>query len=208
MGKKSNDGPIHITKAVLTRNGVKEDIYLLMLEGVGSIFINPNIVASCVLAEFSLCNPYLDAIMLFCMKHIPKGAKVVIASHSLGGMVAQLFADNKTMKSRYEIMNILACGSPLVKTKSREGELHRLLDVADKIPTYSIMGPINYTYAAAYEDGGYGREATDAHTQCYRRQDIWGEYDCLGIKGGDATISYKPSDMVCYPYLAHLLGLH
>jgi len=204
-GVKDSEGPIHITKAQLTRNGNSDKIYLVLLAGVQSPLVNPNNLPSALTTLFSAPSPYLNKVISLCLQNIPRGSKLVFVAHSLGGMVAQLFAATPSMKARYEILNITAFGSPLVNTKGREGELHRLVDISDPMVNYSITGLRNYTCYTSYEDGGFDLFDMHAHVYGYRSLETWGEYDCFGVKGGDAVITYNTADMFVYAYSPYTL---
>jgi len=196
----SDGGAIHITKATLKRDGNEDEIYLVLLSGIKSVILYPNNVPSSLASFISAPSSYLNKLIAFCKEKIPEGSKIVIAAHSLGGMVAQLFASDRSMKARYEILNITSFGSPLVNTIGQEGEMHRLLDISDPLFRLSITGIRNYKYCASIEDGGYRLFSVQTHVESYQRSDVWGEYDCFGVKGGNATITYSPTDMYAYPY--------
>lgn len=193
--------PISITKAVLTRNGCSENIYLVILSGVKSPLKNVNNIPSCILAGVSLKNPYLAKVKELMSECIPTGSDVIFAGHSLGGMVAQQAASDRELNVKYNILNITAFGSPLVPCRGREGILHRLADKNDFIPLMSITGIRNVRYAISFETAGHDLVGVKAHTGSYTREDVWGAYDCFGVKGGDAVLSYSEADMFRYPYL-------
>lgn len=193
--------PISITRAVLTRGESSDEIYLVILAGTKSPIRNINNIPSCVLSSFSLPNSFLSKLKQLMKEHIPAGADVVFAGHSLGGMVAQQAAADKSLKSRYNILNITAFGSPLVPVSGMEGSLHRLADKSDIVPALGIAGLLNYKYAVSFEKAGYRLLGNKAHTDSYPREDIWGAYDCFGVKGGDAVISFDTDDLFRYPYL-------
>jgi len=204
---RSDLGPINITKAVLNRDGTSEDIYLVLLSGVRSPLVNPNNIASCVTSFLSAPSPYLEKLYSVCKEQIPEGSKIVFSAHSLGGMVAQQFAATPSMKERYEILNITAYGSPLVAAIGREGSLHRLVDTSDPVAQISLLLVYNSLSEVSYEDGGYRFAPSSAHTKSYSRSDVWGGYDCFGVKGGNASITYDPADMYIYPNSKYTLIL-
>ena len=122
---------------------------------------------------------------------IDKNAKIYIAGHSLGGMVAQQLAADGTLKANYNIVNTLTFGSPLLAAGNREGTVIRLGDTSDIVP-YASGSTINNTAWAIAglnkESGGYGMNATAAHVQSYGRADVWGAYDAVGQKWGNAAL--------------------
>jgi pimeloyl-ACP methyl ester carboxylesterase len=123
--------------------------------------------------------------------NVPKNANLVIAGHSLGGMIAQQVAANSEIKSRYNVLNTVCFGSPLLAAGSREGTVRRLGDVSDPVP-YLSGSLFNNTLWAIMglnrEDGGYGIRGITAHNQSYYRSDLWGKYDVTGTKYGGAKL--------------------
>lgn len=130
-------------------------------------------------------------------QNIPAGSDVVFYGHSLGGMIAQEAAADKTIKRMYNVTNTVTFGSPLIKLLSRrEGLVRRMCDTSDicscikRIFTdtscsNSVLGKRTFL-----EDGGYNSKWLAAHNESYLRQDVWGGYDVLGIKGGNATMTF------------------
>lgn len=202
MQKNDRDflSPISITRAKLSKNGKTEEIYLILLSGTKCWFRNVNSVLSCILCGLSLPNPYLRKVKNLVREHIPDGSKIVITGHSLGGMVAQQLAADRAMKKRYEILNLTCFGTPMVFTGKRSGTMHRLAERQDIIPRLSIREMFGLKYNIAFESGGYKFASHGAHNACYEREDVWGEYDCFGVKGGDAVICYEQEDMFRLPY--------
>ena len=78
----------------------------------------------------------------------------------------------------------------------REGLVRRMCDTADIVPVLSVysltpLAVIQYWGSERFsEDGGYNSKWLAAHNESYLRQDVWGGYDVLGIKGGNATMTF------------------
>lgn len=68
-----------------------------------------------LLCGFNLDNPYIKAVVKAMKKNIPAGSDVVFYGHSLGGMIAQEAAADKTIKRMYNVTNTVTFGSPLIK---------------------------------------------------------------------------------------------
>ena len=111
-------------------------------------------------------------------QNIPAGSDVVFYGHSLGGMIAQEAAADKTIKRMYNVTNTVTFGSPLIKLLSRrEGLVRRMCDTSDIVPVLSVysltpLAVIQYWGSERFsEDGGYNSKWLAAHNESYLRQD-------------------------------------
>ena len=198
-----NAGPISIVKAVLTQNGTSSEVYVIGLSGTAFVTNQATGIVSDILAGFNLSNPYLSAVRTAIKNNIPTGSKLIFTGHSLGGMVAQEAAADSTIKANYEVINTVTFGAPVVSSLSREGVTKRLGDKYDLIPYLSVNGifsPIRTIWGLNREDGGYSslKNFWSAHMGSYCRTDVWGKYDVLGIKNGNATLTYDVSTVEYY----------
>ena len=194
--------PIRIVKATLRNGGVKKNVYLVGLVGVETGTEQTNNIKSCMKAGFGKTSDYFDVAKAAIIKAVPKGANLVLAGHSLGGMTLQQISVDSEIKDRYNIINTMTAGSPYVKVKEeREGELHRLADKYDTIPWMSvalITNPRKMHCEVSKEDGGFFGDPDGAHNLSYISNDIWGEYDALGVKGGNAVITFNHANVKIY----------
>ena len=194
--------PIRIVKAKLRRDGVKTNVYLVGLVGVESGTEQTNNINSCIKAGFGKTSDYFDEAKAVILDVIPKGANLLLAGHSLGGMTLQQISVDSEIKERYNIINTMTAGSPYVKVKEeREGELHRLADKYDAIPWMSVAlvtNPKKLIKEVSREDGGYLWDPDGAHNLSYRDNEIWGEYDALGVKDGNAVITFDHANIKIY----------
>ena len=129
-------------------------------------------------------------------QNVPRGANVILAGHSLGGMVAQQVAANSSIKANYNVLNTVCFGSPLLSVGSREGVVRRLGDVSDVVPYLSgrlFTNPITAIFGLNRENGGYYGRPITAHNQSYFRTDLWGKYDVTGTKYGGAKLELNLS---------------
>lgn len=182
-------GPISITKGSLVRNNQWTPVYLVTLSGTEFVKNQSTGIWTDLLAGFNLNNAYIRNVVNVVNGNVPRGSNICFAGHSLGGMVAQQAAADGSLKANYNIINTLCYGSPLLAAGSREGDVKRLGDTADVVPYASGSTINNAAWAIAglnRENGGYGRNAVAAHTQSYGRSDVWGNYDALGNKWGNA----------------------
>lgn len=202
-----SNGPIAIAPAKLvTKNvfgkEVKKDVYIVGLAGTEFIFNQPRGVITDLQVGFEQDNFYIREIRKVVTRVVPKGANVIFTGHSLGGMVAQQASGDKVLKARYNIINTISFGSPLINPVGREGQVKRLGDTADIVPylsAQSVVRPIRQIAGLNREDGGYAKkDFAEAHMRSYLREDVWGDYDVLGVKGGNAKILIDESQIESY----------
>lgn len=209
MGDDYN-GPIGIVKGTLHQDGVNKPVYIVALSGTELIWSNytglqSTGAATDLLCGFNLSNPYIKAVVKVMNNNIPKGSDVLLYGHSLGGMIAQQAAADKTLKKNFNILNTCTFGSPSIKMLSfREGDVHRMCDKSDIVPvmsvySLSILAVFQYWgRERSTEDGRYNSDWLAAHNESYLREDVWGNYDVLGVKGGNATLSFDAENAVYY----------
>jgi len=201
MGDEYN-GPIGIVEATLNQNGVETPVYIVALSGTELIWSDYTGIQSTgaitdLLCGFNLDNPYIRAVEKAMTENIPSNANIVFYGHSLGGMIAQEAAADTVIKRNYNVLNTVTFGSPLIKLLSfREGVVRRLCDTSDIVPVLSVytltpLAIFQYWGSERFsEDGGYNSDWLAAHNESYLREDVWGNYDALGIKGGNATMTF------------------
>ena len=185
-------GPISITEGRMTYNtywgSEDKEVYVVALSGTETIVENQTTtVKEDLLSGFELSNEYVVNVKNAIIDRIPAGSNIILAGHSLGGMVAQQVAADKYIKDNYEVLNTVTFGSPLIKGFTREGMVKRLGDSSDKNTFYSISSVLNIVWQYAgvnHEDGGYNGDSSAAHCDSYLREDVWGNYDCAGEKRG------------------------
>lgn len=192
-------GPFFITKGVMKEKSFfglvtkKKDVYVVCISGTDTDAVDQSTgIVTDLLCGFEFDNRYIQNIKKAMLTTIPKGANVYVTGHSLGGMVGQQVASDKTLKDKYNILNTVTFGSPVINGFKREGTVKRLGDTSDVIPYASLTTFTNVIWQAAglnREDGGYGWNVMGAHVESYNRVDEWGEYDVTGTKGGNTTLT-------------------
>lgn len=184
-------GPITITKGTYYNGWTKANVYLVTMSGTEDVKNQSTGYLTDLLSGFNLNNPYVNNVVYQIQQNIPANSNIILAGHSLGGMVAQQVAANDTIKNKYNIMKTVTFGSPLLSAGQREGDVKRLGDTSDVIP-YASGSTINNTAWAIAglnrENGGYGKNLLAAHTESYLREDVWGAYDITGTKYGSACL--------------------
>ena len=187
--------PIRIVKAGLRQGKAVCWVYLVGLVGVETGTKQTNNMESCLKAGFAKESDYFDVAKETIQRVVPKGSNLVLAGHSLGGMTLQQISADEDIKRDYNIINTLTAGSPYIPIKGeREGTLHRLADRGDAIPWMSV-GLVTDTHKmlkeVSWEDGGFIGDPDSAHNVSYRSNEVWGDYDALGEKGGCAEICFN-----------------
>ena len=202
---RGSEGPVSIVPAKL--NG--EDIYLVGLSGIDVERIRADGQSVGAVPSFlsgagwtGRVNPYVNGAVAAIEASVPEGATIVIAGHSLGGMVGQQLAADDRIRDGYEVAQTVTFGSPVtgvvpgLGVDLREGDVTRLGDSNDPIPyasthTLGGVGALNQYFGLHTESSGAGLfDLGGSHTDSYLRADTWGGYDALGQKGGTATIEF------------------
>ncbi len=194
-------GPVIITKGTLKSGWSLKTVYLITLSGTDNVAKQSTGYVTDLLSGFCLNNAYLENVVSIVNKNIPKNSNIILAGHSLGGMICQQVAADDTIKANYNVLNTVCFGSPLLAAGSREGETKRLGDTSDVVPYLSGSLFNNTAWAIAglnRENGGYGTDLLSAHTKSYGRTDVWGKYDVLGKKYGSAKITLNLNTKTFY----------
>ncbi|MCR4790404.1 MAG: hypothetical protein K5839_04940 [Treponemataceae bacterium] len=199
-------GPITVTEGSIKVDNKKSPVYLITLSGTetGTSSELMNQATNWLVdlqSGFCLDNDYLAAVVDVISENIPQGANIVLSGHSLGGMIAQQVAAETSIKDNYNVMYTLTFGSPLLAAGSREGKTYRLGDTSDVVP-YLSGSLFNNTLWAILglnrENGNYGLDFLKAHSESYSRDDLWGKYDAVGKKNGNAKISIDMDTLTYY----------
>ena len=186
-------GPIIITQGTLHTWFSDKEVYLVTLSGTEMVTQQSTGYFTDLLAGFNQNNAYLYNVIRTITMNIPKGSNLILAGHSLGGMIAQQTAASSYMKENYNILNTVTFGSPLIAAGEREGDVKRLGDTSDVVPYLSVTGSIEKEVwkvcGLQRENGGYGTDCLSAHTDSYLRSDLWGKYDVVGSWWGTAELT-------------------
>lgn len=193
---KGEYGPIIVAQGVLTSKGTQKDIYLITLCGTELVEGQSTGIVEDILVGFQNAdNDYTKNVIRVIKETIPENSNLMLLGHSLGGMVCQTVAADEYVKAHYNILNTVTLGSPVIKGGQREGVVKRLGDTSDFVPYLSVTGMvIRQIFGLNREDGGYSeggwsiQKGWAAHNGSYIREDVWGDYDVTGVKGGNATL--------------------
>ena len=199
---KGEKGPISVTKGTLKSGFSTKTVYLVTLSGTELVFNQSTEVITDLLSGFNLQSPYYYNVVKVITQNIPRGANLILAGHSLGGMIAQQVAADSTVKAYYNVLNTVCFGSPLLAAGFREGTVRRLGDVSDPVPYLSgnlFVTPIRAVLGLNREDGHYYAQPITAHNSSYARADLWGKYDVTGTKYGGAKLTLDLGTRTFYP---------
>lgn len=184
-------GPVSVTKGIFRKGFTSKSVYLVCLSGTEIIKGQSTGYLTDLLSGFNLDNDYSKNVVNIILNNIPANSNIILAGHSLGGMVAQQVAANDTVKKNYNIMNTVTFGSPLLDAGNREGTVKRLGDTNDAVPYLSVNTFTKTLWQVAglnREDGGYKFASEDAHVKSYANKDEWKGYDITGTKNGGAQL--------------------
>lgn len=187
----SGQGCFSITKGVMLQGKKKTDIYLVAAHGLEtSAYGQEDDLQSCLNAGTEKTSVYLKAFLKLIKKNVPKDANVILAGHSLGGMVAQQAAANKSMQKRYNILHVVTWGSPLLSKGKTEGTVHRMCEANDVVPYLSV-----YTFndLDAQKNDRNSEKADvipviQSHVDGYNDTNAWKDYDAIGVKRGKTVL--------------------
>ena len=185
-------GPISITKGTLKQGFSSKTVYLVTLSGTELVFNQSTEVLTDLFSGFNLKSAYYYNVVRVVRQNVPYGSNLVIAGHSLGGMIAQQVAADSSIKANYNVLNTVTFGSPLLAAGFREGTVRRLGDVSDPVPLLSsnlFVTPIRAIVGLNREDGHYYGRPITAHNSSYFRTDLWGRYDVTGTRYGGAKLT-------------------
>ncbi|MDD6352462.1 MAG: hypothetical protein PUG16_08745 [Lachnospiraceae bacterium] len=194
-------GPVSITSGILVNGSRNTKVYLITLSGTENVKNQTTGYLTDLLSGFNQKNKYYTNVSSIIQKNIPSGSNLILAGHSLGGMIAQQIAADSTIKRKYNVLNTVCFGSPLLSAGKREGIVKRLGDTSDVIPYCSGSLINNTAWAIAglqRENGGYGKDVYSAHVKSYLRADEWGKYDATGTKYGKSKLIIYPATTKFY----------
>ena len=199
---KGEMGPISVVKGTLKSGLSSKTVYLITLSGTELVLNQSTEVITDLLSGFNLHSAYYYNVVKVILNNIPRGSNLIIAGHSLGGMIAQQVAADSSVKASYNVLNTVCFGSPLLAAGFREGTVRRLGDVSDPVPYLSgnlFVTPIRAILGLNREDGHYYLQPITAHNSSYSRADLWGKYDVTGTKYGNAKLTLDLGTRTFHP---------
>ena len=98
-------GPITVTKGTWSKGSSSRTVYLVTMSGTETVSNQTTGYLTDALAGFNLNNKYYSNVVSVIMTNIPVNSNLILAGHSLGGMVAQQVAADSRIKTCYNVMN-------------------------------------------------------------------------------------------------------
>jgi hypothetical protein len=197
---RSNHGPISIARGRLYGPDHPLGIGVCLVGLSGLEFVEGQ--ATGIRSAFNAAHGF-DSRFAFAareaLKNYSSGADIlVLAGHSLGGMVGQQLAGDATIQRQYRHIYCITYGSPPVGPPTYPAHVHvrRLVDPRDVVPKLSVRavwsafgnGKVDASVECWKPDANF--VAAHTHSYCCRR--TWGHYDALGRAGGSARIEFDP----------------
>lgn len=196
-------GEVRICPAVLETESGARDVYFVTVRSLDRVAKGPNNLLGALLLFCNKDCRYFRLTKKAIQEYVPAGSAIVIAGHSMGGMVVQRIICDDTLTETYEFLNAVTFGSPCVVTDKarREGRLVRFEDAGDIIPKLSLarlIAPSDYEDAIRI-DCGYS-DLDVAHNWSYYGAEAWYAYDVLGVENGSAVLRLDMNRLVALAF--------
>lgn len=188
-------GAFSITCGDLVQGEARTPIYLIAIHGTegnakGQVADTDNDLKSGTDQD----SVYLEDLIKVIRDNIPKGSNLVLAGHSLGGMVAQQAAADDTIKDEYNVIAVVTFGSPLLAKGKTEGQVNRLAASGDVIPFLSLETLKDFdAQISTRSRENVASLPLISHVIGYWDDNAWKDYDALGVKGGNAILEMDDS---------------
>jgi hypothetical protein len=198
-------GPISIVPVTIHEADSQNKAYLVGLSGTEMVKNQSTGIFTDLKVGFERDNHYLRNVRESILKTVPEGSNLILAGHSLGGMVAQQLAADPELKSKYTIISTVAFGSPLVGLGKREGKVHRITAFGDPVPRLSVgsalpPGSIWSWFGQQNVRSSTALDPFKTHVQEYTNESNKRliETDALGTRNGKAVIKFDPSERIFF----------
>ena len=196
-------GEVRICPAVLETEDGARDVYFVTVRSLDRVAKGPNNLLGALLLFFNKDCQYFRLTKKAIQEYVPAGSAIVIAGHSMGGMVVQRIICDDALTENYEFLTAITFGSPCVVTDKakREGRLVRFEDAGDVIPKFSLarlISPSDYEDAIRI-DCGYS-DLDVSHNWSYYGSREWAPYDALGVENGSAVLKLDFARLVALAF--------
>jgi len=215
-------GPVSIVPATVREGNRATQVHLVGISGTEGVRGQSTGWATNVKAGIlETTNPGLRNAREAILRTVPAGSNLVLSGHSQGGMLAQQLAADPEIQQRYNVMNTVTFGSPLISPGMRAGEVRRIAAAGDPVPrasTFSVVGPTSEWARRGQQDIStdfpinrvdprtYG-QGIEAHMKDYtnERNPELSRMDALGRVNPQvpATIEFNPADRVFFTSPTH-----
>ena len=185
-------GEVRICPAVLKTGKSSRDVFFVTVRSLDRLSKGANNLVDALSLTFGGNCQYFNLTKQAIIEYVPEGSAIVIAGHSMGGMVVQKIICDDYLTEKYEFLNAVTFGSPCIVTdkSGREGNLVRFEDVGDIIPKFSLalLFDRNDYNSAVRRDGGYN-SLDVSHNASYYISPEWEDFDALGVENGNAVLT-------------------
>ncbi|MBC8167855.1 MAG: hypothetical protein H7Y20_18545 [Bryobacteraceae bacterium] len=175
----------HPIRIVKLRNPDRKDTYLILLSGteIGNLEQATGVITDARLGT-GLSIRYSEELMEAAKGFIPKGSRVILAGHSLGGMVAEKIASDRKWQGMFRTTDVITYGSPQVSGADVVGTRYtRFWDTGDPIPQLSLEA-VNRKGNYKLVKGPTGEQLRDNNAHdWYPHNPELTTYDALGQLG-------------------------
>ena len=193
-------GEIRICPATLETEDGARDVFFVTVRSLDRLSKGANNLFGALLLAFNKNCQYYNLTKKAILAYVPEGSAIVIAGHSMGGMVVQRIICDDALTEKYAFLTALTFGSPYVVTDKakREGTLVRFEDADDIIPRFSlamVLSPSDYN-GAVKRDCGNADNPDAAHNWSYYASPEWAAFDALGVENGSAVLTLDLDQLV------------
>ena len=185
-------GEIRVCPALLENGDDSRDVYFVTVRSLDRLSKGANNLIDALSLTFGGNCQYFNLTKKAITEYVPEGSSIIIAGHSMGGMVVQKIICDEYLTENYEFLNAVTFGSPCIVTDKshREGNLVRFEDEGDIIPKFSLavlFDRADYN-SAVRRDCGY--DSLDvSHNASYYISSEWEAFDALGTENGNAVLT-------------------
>lgn len=208
-GPDDTVGPISIVPVTVRSSNDPaapgERMWLVTLSGTELVEDQATGIQEAIIAGLAGDTAYQDAVVEAISSTVPNGEPIILAGHSLGGLVAQQLAQDPLFRDYYDIRNVVVFGTPAIRDMPREGVVRRLATEDDPITYLGIHLSIGAHFEDAAEECDIAQYAFgdlgESHLCGYINRTAWSDYDALGIRNGDALVDVHYGERVFFEAL-------
>jgi pimeloyl-ACP methyl ester carboxylesterase len=124
----------------------------------------------------ALGSAYVSNVLAALRSAVPPGAHLIIAGHSLGGMVAQNLVTNHEFVRQYKADRVITFGSPQTTPEAASTQYVRAEAIGDPVPR---LGPLQFQWHRSITVAGPAADPIGIHNSYNKLQELAG-YDMAG----------------------------
>lgn len=180
--------------------------YLVMLSGTELLNLGQATnIPDDIAAENNSGGAYYAAISRAIRHNIPRGARVILAGHSLGGMEAENIVDDPRLNRNYRFTDVITFGSPKTKARQDPRVTYTAFDlngdpVIKQFSFYQWQPPASvYILPNPWMND---LSSVGGHNN-YQDDTLLNQFDSLGRLHGRVEMRIGPITRVGAPYFGH-----